>query len=278
MTLEALMKSKGYTEQEMTDLKPLLSNAKFRADLEAELSNGEKALTDLDAYDKWFTNEITPEHAKLLRERDEAKAEAAAEKARTEALKRAAAARAGGKTEAQIAAEEAEVARKAAEERDRQERIDPRYVPADVFTKAFESTGDAIADAQDLVSDFMQLYPGQRLNLKQMRTEAKAAKQSVRQYVESKFNFTAKRDELDKAARQKEISDAVSKREQELMVQYGGSNPNLQTLRPSSNPFVERKKADAGKQPWEKNENEISRGRIERAVQAAAKRGDLIPS
>lgn len=274
MTIEQLLSTKGYSQQEITDLAPMLANNKFRKDLEEELGKLEKATVDLNEYDRWYTQEITPEHLRLVKERDDAVATAAAEKARMEAYQRTSQMRQAGKTEAEIReSERIERERVAAEAASKVDTS--KFVTSDTFQRAFDATGEAMAVATNIVSNHMQLFPGQFVDMEQLQRDAKAARKPVKQFWEEKYNVAGRRQELANKAKEDERA-AIRKEEREKMiVEFGGSNPNLQVMAPSHNPFVIRKAASVGKQPWERTENEMQRERIEKAIQNAAKRGEM---
>lgn len=277
-TLEQVLKARGYSDQELTDLAPMLTNAKFRASLEAELvaadtlsEQNTRLSADLDNYDKWFTTEITPEHEKLLKEREDAVADAAAAKARLEIMQKRGMRKQGTQQDPDAVAE-ADAAAAAAAAASRKVPDDKKYVDSDTFQNAFEATGEAIANGVDLVLDYQELF-GKRLNMTQARLEAKAARRPVRQYVEEKYGFAAKREEMAKKAKEDHEANIRKDERQKIMVEFGG-NPNLRTLVPSNNPFVPRKKVEGGKQPWELTENEKSESRIQKAYQKAVERGE----
>lgn len=280
MTIEQLLAKKGYSAQEITDLGPMLQNARFRKDLEEELTGMEtqltKANTDLTEYDRWFTEDIGPEHQKLIKEHADAVAEAAASKAKFESYQRTSMMRQAGKTSEEIAAaEKVERDRIAAEAAASAGRVDPtKFVSSETFAQTYDKVGDAIAVATNIVSQHMQLFPGQFIDMEQLRVEAKAAKKPVKEFWESKYGVAAKRTELatkaEETKAEKYRQEGYQKAAQEL-----GGNPNLRPLAPSTSPFVARKKADATKQPWEKSEADVARTRIDAAVQKAAARGEL---
>jgi hypothetical protein len=278
MTLEELLKAKGYSTQEMEDLKPLLANSKFRSDLEAELSNGAKAVKDLDEYDRWFTNEITPQHQELLNRVALAEADVAASKARFEAYQKAGMQKQAGKDAAAVAAaaeEEAEKARKAAAAAG----IDTsKFVTSDTLTKISDSTGDAMANAIDITTEHMQLFPGQRLNMQKLRNEAKAARIPVRDFWENKYKVKEREQEILAKAEADKIAEAEKRGYQKATVEFGGSNPNLRIPGPSTSPFVVKKVKEGDKQPWERNASDLSKARIEKAISKAAERGEYTPA
>lgn len=275
MTLEQLLTAKGYTAQELADLAPLLGNAKFRSDMEAELSDGIKAKTDLDEYDRWFTQEITPEHQALLKRTADAEAEAASAKAKFESYQKSGMFKQGG-ADAKKAAEEAEAAAEKARQEAKGAGLDTsKFVSNETFQQAYEKTGEAIAVATNIVTQHMQLFPGQYIDMEQLQQEARKAKKPVKEYWESKFNVPAKRIEI--AAKEKTAyEDGIRADERKkLQIEFGGSNPNLQIGVQSNNPFVIKKQSTTNKQPWEQNANEITRTRVQQAIEKAAGRGEL---
>lgn len=283
MTLEQRLTAAGYTAQELTDLAPMLNNAKFRQTLESQLDEADgyrdqnqKLNKDLDAFTNWFETEITPEHTKALKAAEDAEAARAAAEARLKFMQTRGMHRQGQQQDPDAVAAADAAAAAAAEKvrRDKEQgRQTNQYVSAETFQNAFESTGDAIADAFDLGQDYQELY-GSRLNLKQMRLEAKAAKMPVRAYVERKFNFAAKRQEVETAKHTKMLADAEQKGYQKAQMEFGGSNPNMQTLRPSMNPLAARKRVEGDKQPWEINETDRANSRVEKAFKKGIERGD----
>lgn len=279
MTLEQLMLSKGYTQQEINDLSPLLSNAKFRADMESELNDGLKAKKDLDEYDKWFTNEITPEHQNLMKRVADAEADAAAAKARFEAYQKSGMRRQAADQNPNAAAEAAEAERVAQAARDaaRNGGVDmSQFVKADTFQNAYEKTGEAIATAINITTQHMQLFPGQYIDMEQLRQEARTAKKPIKDYWENKYGVAAKRAELASKAEAEKVAQIRKEEREKLMVEFGGgSNPNLAIGTASTNPFVIRKAKTDTKQPWEQNPNELNRARVQKAIEKAAARGEL---
>lgn len=278
MTLEQILKKRGYNDQQLADMAPMLQNAQFRQALEAELGEMEttvaKVNKDLNEYDRWFTEEITPEHQRLIKDVADAKAEAAANRARFEEYQRRSMGRAAGKTQAEIDAEEAERVRveaaKAASTVDTS-----KFVTNEVFQQTHAKVGDAIAVAANITSQHMQLFPGQFVDMEQLLSEARAAKKPVKEYWEQKYNVAARKTEISQKATQ-DREDTIRKEErQKVMVELGGSNPNLRPMLPSTNAFVQRKKTDAGKQPWERGENELASDRTLKAAKKAAERGEF---
>lgn len=281
-TLEQRMTDAGWTAQELADVAPMLNNAKFRQTIETQLNNAEtiaeqnaKLNKDLDSFENWFQNDIAPTHQQALKAAEDARAAQAAAEARLKVIQERGL-KAQGQQQDPAAMAEADRAAAAAAEAARNAGKDPMkgYVNEETFNRAFESTGDAIADAIDLGVEYHNLY-GNTLNMKQMRLEAKAAKLPVRAYVERKFNFDQKRQEMATKAEQDREAKIRQDERQKVMVEFGGSNPNMNTLRPSQSPLMNRKRADGDKQPWEVSENERTSKRVERAYIKAVERGEV---
>lgn len=88
---------------------------------------------------------------------------------------------------------------------------------------------------------------------------------TLKQAWETKHNVAAKRDELSKAERQKEIDAAVAAARKEDREKFG-SNPNTRSGVPSR--FSTYKATDSGKEPWKASHsvNERNRAWREKAV------------
>lgn len=267
----------GLTTEEIAALGPLLNNPTYRAKLQAQAdametleSQNSKLTTDINAYDKWYMDEIVPTHNKTVKDLEEARVEAAAAKARLEFNQNLNMQRQG---EQQVHGT-ADDAAKAAADKIRQDLNQPKYVSEEVFFNAQDQAGAAIAEAADLIEDHRELY-GTRLNLKQLRLDAKAAKLPIRQYWERQFKVSEKRQEISAKAQQEHDDKIRAEERQKLALEFGtGSNPGLVTPRPSANPFTLRTREANGKQPWERNESELAKARVETAYGKAVARGE----
>jgi hypothetical protein len=287
-TLEQVLKARGYSDAELAALAPALNDPRFRKSLEEEISNADnlaaanqKLTTDMNAYDKWFMEEITPEHTKILKEREDAIADAAASKARLDLLQRSRMQRQGENQDpaamAAARAEEERVAREASEAARLGLQPKTKYVDEQTFQGAFEATGSAIASAVNLARQHEKLFGADAdLDMEVLYAEAKAAKMPVKAFWEKKYHVSEKRAEA--AQKQGEAHDAKIRADerQKMSVEFGlGSNPNIRTMVPSNNPFVIRKQKEGDKQPWEKTESELTNARLTKAVEKAASRGEL---
>jgi len=125
-------------------------------------------------------------------------------------------------------------------------------------------------DALECVSEHQQLF-GQKLSVKTLVTEALAAKKAPADYWNEKYNVSAKREEIAKAAHDKELADHGKKVLDEYIAAQ--SNPATRTMTDSRNPFY-TPAADPTKtvQPWDMTDqpsdetalmNELSRARVQ---------------
>jgi hypothetical protein len=105
-------------------------------------------------------------------------------------------------------------------------------------------------DAIECVAAHRELF-GQSLSVRQLITDALAAKKPVAAYWEEKYNVPAKRDEIAKAAHDKEIQDATNAGYQRAMSER--EHPGTRPLAESKSPFWVPKadKPTEGIQPWD---------------------------
>lgn len=284
MKIETLLKSKGFTDQEITDMAPMLNNARFRANLEEELTRAETLTTenakltqDLNGYDKWFTTEITPDYLKLQKEREDAVADAAAANARLKLLQERGMRQQGQNQDPAAIAEADRVAKEAADKARLAGQPGPKYVEEATFHSVFERTGEAIAGAVNISRQHEKLFPGVDLDMEALYGEAKAAKLPVKAYWEAKFKVAEKRAELTAASAAAHDAKIRSDERQKVILEGGGgSNPNTRTLMPSVNPWVLRPNGDEkGKQPWETPDAERNQNRVTKAYTRAVGRGEI---
>lgn len=282
-TLEQALAAKGFTAQEITDLGPALTNARFRSSLEEELGlvdtlkeQNTKLASDLNSYDKWFTDELTPDYEKLRKEREDAAVENAGLKARMELIQKQGMRRQGQQQDPEAQAEADRIAREASDAERQRQQPQRKYVDEDTFKGAFEATGTAIASAVNLARQHEKLFGADaELDMEVLYAEAKTAKMPVKAYWEKKFHVAEKREEIaKKRAEDNETRIRLDERNK-MSVEMGlGSNHETRNLMPSNNPFTNRKKSDGDKQPWERGETELAKSRLEKALTKAAARGE----
>ena len=147
--------------------------------------------------------------------------------------------------------------------------FDPtKYVTMDRLNQFTQDAGASLARLQDMVIEYSQLYPNQRLNVSKLRDEALAAKSDVFAFYEKKFNIPAMRAEREKSEKdsyEKKLRDeGAAAARAELASTYG--NPETRPMAPSTNPFAARPSSGRDKQPWEMGDQ--SGARVQRATKA----------
>jgi len=141
---------------------------------------------------------------------------------------------------------------------------DPRYVTGDSLVEFANREGEAIATAQDIVSEHMQLFPNdqsKRLSMRELRAKAIAQHKSVEQVWMETFNVDqVRRDRqlADKTAYETKLREEGAATERtRLADQYG--NPELRPLMSSRSPLAPRPNTGREKQPWESGDRSNDR-------------------
>lgn len=156
-----------------------------------------------------------------------------------------------------------------------------KYVSKDEFLGVADRVGGTLAEMQDLVSEHMQLFPNQRLDMRTLRAEAVAAKKGVFEYWESKYKVSEARTAQAAAARKRE-DDTIREEtrravETEFASKYG--DPNMRPLTPSNHPLAPRHEGPRAALPWVVNGVAVhdapsrSMERVQRATTAILKQG-----
>lgn len=281
MKLEEILKARGWTDEELKAQEALLANPKFRMALEEEYGVVSKKATEAEAalqaekdtWAKWHQETAIPVIDQYQKDAVEAKAEAAAMKARyDEAVKQgyvpAVAQPAANPNPAPAAADPAQ--------------FDPRkhgVATIEDLGKLAATEGDVITMEGDLAEEYHALT-GQRLFDYQtttgdgrtlrgraaLRYEAGQKRigtpQQFYDFVANKFDFAGKR-KADADKRQKEHDDAIRADERsKAAAEYG--NPNLRMPMPSRFPFIPPKPKTDG-QPWEQTSSQMRERRLSRA-------------
>ena len=256
------LKENGATDDEVKILDVPAARKVYEAQVKAAAdaaAAAADAAAKVAAYDKWYQEVAEPTATQLKNERDVAKAEADAERARLKSLQEAGLVKMEEKKAADAAAAAATP-------------FDPKahnLVTSDVLREVAMREGDAIAIAQDIAYEHSQLFPGRPLNFRKLREEALASKKSVEQMWMEKYDVAATREKREaeaKSAYEKKIAD-------EAVAKYRSENENPLT-RPgvaSTNPFTQRKTGTDGKAdvlPWQGNLNERSNDRVNKALQS----------
>lgn len=298
MTLEELMKAKGFTDAEIREHAPMLKNAKFRQALEAELGQVSTLRTERDALqkdvadmNKWYEETALPGtqkalDAKIAAERTAAVArgEAEAAKAEIKALQDAGlykvAKQQGADPPSPVNHPDPD---NPADPGNGNPAFDPnKYVSREDFDTVYSRVGESIAMVGDILDDHRDLF-GQRLpgGMGQLRKDYAAAirnreissELNIRDYWERKFKVEDRRSELAAEERQK-AEEQIRKDEREKVLSEVG-NPMTRTAIPSQHSFVIRKKQNEDGTdvlPWQSSKGERRSARLKKATQLAAQR------
>jgi hypothetical protein len=268
--LEEILKSKGYTQDEMDLMKPMLENAAFRAKLESTFDGYEgdvsKYKTESEGWATWYENKAMPTLDKHLKDAADATARADAAEGRLKFFRDRGLAQLAGEPPPEEKKELVEAA------------FDPRkhkLVTEDDIGRLADLEGEAIATASDLSIEFQELfgksllsYTGQdgSRGMRALRKEAVAARKNLYDHVSEKFGFNARRAEI-AAENAKKHDDGIRADERaKLIAEFG--QPGAGAPRPSNSPFsTQRTEARGGKQPWELNENELTANRVQKAYE-----------
>jgi hypothetical protein len=264
-TLEQILKEKGTTDADLAALAPLLTNAAFRTALEGELGTLEtakaKAETESEGWAKWHKETAQPTLEKYMKDAEDARAEAAAAKERIKLAQE----------RGLLAGQPEEEVKPAAKD----EPFDPKkhnLVTMDQVQTFAEAEAAAIASAQDLTSEYYELY-GKPLSyvaengsrgLTALRAEAKVVGKPLYDYTREKFKFSERRAEL-AAAQKKAEEDAIRKDERQKVIAET-VNPMLRPPQGSISPFGRKPSEVAdGVNPWD-NESARKQARVEKAL------------
>ncbi len=265
MTLEEILKTSGWTDQELSDVAPMLQNGRFRESLEKQYG---ALVTERDTYaqrdTEWQNLRDTVYQPQISRAEQEA-ARVRLELAKKDEMINIAKDY-GYLTEDQTKEAERKAASAASAAAS---NYDPKLHPTWGDVEKFaDAEGEAIMLAQDLAAEYAVLNAGKSIfeyetniggrqlrGMRALRAEAKAAgSRDFETFVQKKFDFQGKRQQL-AAARQKEHDDAIAKAaEERVNAEWAtrvGSNPNLLVARPSQAPFIPPRASD-GKNPWER--------------------------
>lgn len=276
--LEEILKKRGWTDEDLKAQEALLANPRFRDSLESEYDS---AARDRDAalqlaeetekkWNDWRDSTAVPTIDAYAKDTMEAKAEAAALKAKLEMAEKAGFLPGGTPPDP------------AQPTPPTQPTFDPKAhnVPTwDDIKRITASEGDAIALANDLAAEYAHLtgggtlfdYQGQngQRGMRALRAEAMQARQPLYDYVAKKFDFQGKRTAIE-TKRQQEHDEAMRKEgESRVIAQYG--NPALRAPMPSRHASMFGPKEEQSKQPWQENANDLRERRLERALQTELK-------
>lgn len=276
MKLEEILKSKGWTDAEITALQPMLADQRFRASMEESFSAVATERDSLKEKDEAWQRQLDEQWQPRVSQTEQQLRDARLQLA--EAQERLKIAKDFGYIDE---AKQAEIDAKTAAAKIDNRGFDPKnYVSMEDARKMLDAEARAITMAADLNNEYAYLHGGKTLyeyeteidgrmtrGMEALRQEAKAKRMNMDQYVSQKFDFVGKRAALT-AKRQQERDDVIRKEasektRQEMAEQYG--NPLMRTAVPSRHATLVPKPV-GGKQPWESAPAELKNQRIERAM------------
>ena len=279
MTWAEHLKANGATAEEITLLDTAPARRAFdkqMADQQAALdAAAAKSVEDMTAYratmSDWYENKVTPENDAFKAEAATAKANEARAKAaflaaaqRDESLKQVAI-NMGWTVDGTPPANNPPANTPLALDTS-------KYFTKDEVIGALTREGDVIMLAQDIAAEHAVLFPGQRLNFRELGNEARAKKKDLQAYWEEKYKVSdaraAQTAAATKANEDKIRAEERSKVESEMASRYG--NPMLRPPMPSNSPFAKAIINSAEtKQPWERPDRVGDR--VQRATERVMK-------
>lgn len=259
-----ILKAQNYTDAEIAEINPRLLKAIENEEIERDRLATEHARLTKDVADNqvWYQQTALPALNKALNDATTAKAEEAKYRTKLQAAQEYGLAKVADDQDG------TDLADKTAKKTD-DGAPDSRYVTTDVFAQTADQFGTAIAMATDIAEEYRELHgkriPGGVTALRNEFIEARnnsRFKGTMQDYADQKFGFSSKREELNKAARQKELDDYANEKVMAARSEMG--NPMSRALVQSRNPFTQKVQdggsTATGKQPWEKGTVEQRRG------------------
>lgn len=263
--LEDLLKSRGYTDADLTAMKPMLDDAKFRGAIEDSITGLESAKAaaekESQEWSTWHQTTAIPTLDKYMNEAETARTDAASVR---EKLKIA------QERGLKLVAEEQNP--EPPPDPGRGEKFDPKkhnLVTMDDARQFLDAEGEAIATAQDIALEYFELF-GKPLSytaqdgskgFRALRKEAIAAKRPVYDFVQEKFKFGDRRSELAQQAKADEEKRIRADERSKNISEFG--NPMARSPQASTSPFS--RPAAGGKQPWE-DSTDRSEARLDKVL------------
>lgn len=251
---EWLIQKSGLTAEQVAAMEAVAGADKFTSMLKSVIADSEGSISAKAAaekakqeaeqvrldFERRYAEEYQPQMTQLAKENLKAAQEAAAAKATLEKVK------GWGFLPDDAAAAAVEPPRAPGSP-------DPNTISRDDFGRFSAAQSDTIIKLNDLNAEHFKLFGTPLGNAQELAEEAQRQRTlgnknfSLRQAWETKYNVGAKRDELAKADRQKEIDAAISA-DRKARAEASGGNPNLVSGRPSR--FSTYKPQDQSSQPW----------------------------
>jgi hypothetical protein len=263
--LEWLKQESGMTDEELKAMETVAGAGKFKAFLVKAVAYNTQASADKTAAEQAridlenrYQNEFVPEMRKVTTDALRATGEAARLKAELEQ------ARQYGIVPEPPAAVDPPRAPGSP---------DPNALTQDDLKRFSNNQSRTLITLNDLNAEHFKLFGSPLGNTQEIVDEAERQRTlgnkgyTLRQAWEAKNNVPAKREEISKAERQKEIDAAVAA-DRKVQAEKNGSNPNIRTGQPSRFSSYKPSEAAGGKEPWKASHsgNERNRAWREKSV------------
>jgi hypothetical protein len=268
--LEDVLKSQGYSDEDIKALGPLLTDTKFRGAVEKVAGTAEESQAkadklekDLGVWAEWHQKTAQPAIESAMTNEQNARAEAASLREKFKTLQDQ-----GLITLAQQAGEP--TVPQPQNPGPSLGDFDPKkhkLVTEDDVLRFADMEGDAIAAAQDIASQHYELFGTRLPSFRELRKESVAAKKSIDQYWQEKFKVSERRAEID--AKNRADAEAKVRADERSKVISELANPMTRPPSSSRAPFARRGPgSETAQQPWQ-NSNERSAARVEKALKTA---------
>lgn len=276
MTYGEFLKSQGASDDEIKILDTPVARRAFDK-MESErvdaLALAATEVANREANTKWVNEQINPLYTKMQNEVVEARAnEARARQALIEAERQGLV-----RVAEQLGYDPNPAAAAAAAAPADAKFMTREQVEAYVRGIATEE-GTAIATVQDMAAEHSTLFPGQRLNWRDLLADARKQNKSVEQLWQERYKIPEARAAAEKS--RADAHDAAIRKEErdKVAAEFAArtANPDLRTLSPSSFSFTPKTGTPHDKQPWEVPQGTRSNERVVRMATKIV--GDMVKS
>lgn len=246
--LEWLKQESGLNDDELKAMEAVAGHTKFVGMLQRIIGTNEQALkakADAEAQTlearRQYNEEFVPEMRKVTQDALQAQGEAARMKAQLDKAREY-----GIVPELEVRVDPAAPPRA-------QGSPDPNLMTRDDFGRFSQAQSNTLITLNDLNAEHFRLFGSPLGETQALVDEAHRQRTlgnkafTLKQAWESKYNVPAKREELTKAERQKEIDAAITA-DRKVQAEKNGGNPHMRSGVPSR--FSTYKPSDAGNEPW----------------------------
>lgn len=277
-TLEEILKSKGFADEDLAGMSTLLSDNRFRGAFEGLESERETLQQRDREWDQLRTTKYEPALRSAEEEARKVRLELAQEREKVRIARDYGYLDEDGDRRAAEAAAKAKADLEAGSRGGGFDPADPKF--RDFAGNFARGQGDAMAKYTFVMEEYRDLN-GQSINsyrgsngqsgIPGLLADSIAANKPIDQYAEEKFGWAQKR-QVREQQRQKDYEDGIRKNEREKIILEQGlsANPNMARHVPSRQPFIPQVAGGKG-QPWEKSSNSLAAERRQRATETQLK-------